>query len=66
MFDAMSRLIEIAVLTSEYEDEIKEIAVSAGREEMCCDLRNLEDAFEQASHFFKRAGEKARMLYDTL
>jgi len=66
MFDAMSRLIEIAVLTSEYENEIKETAVSTGREEMYRDLRNLEEALVQASHFFETTSDKVRMLYDTL
>ena len=66
MFDAMSRLIEIAVLTSEYENEVKGIVVSTGREEMYRDLRNLEEALEQASHFFKTTRDKVRMLYATL
>lgn len=66
MFDAMHRLIEIAVLTDEYENEIKATAVSTGREDMYRDLRRLEEALEQASHFFKRTGDKVRTLYATL
>jgi len=66
MFDAMIRLIEIAVLTSEYEDEIKTTALSTGQEDMYRDLRRLEEALEQASHFFMRTGNKVRTLYATL
>ncbi len=66
MFDATVRLIEIAVLTEEYQNEIKATAVSTGREDMYRDLRRLEEALEQASHFFKRTGDKVRTLYGTL
>ena len=53
MFDAMRRLIEIAVLTDEYENDIKATTVSVGRDEMYRDLHNLEMAFENATGFFK-------------
>jgi len=57
MFDAMSRLIEIAVLTDEYENDIRATALSA---------RNLEKALEDASRYFKRTSDKVRMLQDAL
>ncbi|NLX18146.1 MAG: hypothetical protein GXY53_02545 [Desulfobulbus sp.] len=66
MFDAMSRLIEIAVLTNEYENDIKAKAVSVGREDMYRDLLNLEEALENASRFFKRTSDKVRMLQNAL
>ncbi|MCG6535485.1 MAG: hypothetical protein L7F78_12525 [Syntrophales bacterium LBB04] len=66
MFDAVHRLMEISVLTSEYESDIKEKAMSLGREEMYRDLRQLEEALEQASYFFKRTIDKVRTLYSTL
>lgn len=66
MFDAMSRLIEIAVLAVNYEKEIREIALSMGREEMYTDLRHLEEALDQASYFFRETKEELRKLYETL
>ena len=66
MFDAMGRLMQIAVLTDEYESDIKATALSVGREDMYRDLRNLERALEDASRFFKRNIDKVRMLQDAL
>ena len=66
MFDAMSRLIEISVLAVNYEKEIREIALSMGREEMYADLRHLEEALDQASYFFRETKEELRKLYETL
>lgn len=66
MFDALGRLIEIAVLAGEYESDIKETAISIGREEMYRDLRKLEEFLEQASYFFKRKSDEVRTLSNTL
>ena len=66
MFDATVRLMEIAVLAEEYQNEIKATAASTGREEMYRDLRRLETELEDASLFFKKTGYKVRKLYDTL
>jgi hypothetical protein len=63
MFDAMGRLIQIAVLASEYANDIREIALSAGREEMCRDLRGLEESLKHASSFFERSREQVQKLY---
>ncbi len=66
MFDAMIRLMEIAVLADEYENDIKATVVSVGREDMYRDLRNLEKALEDASCLFKRFSDKVRMLQTAL
>lgn len=66
MFDATVRLMEIAVLTEEYQNEIKATAASTGREEMYRDLLRLEKELDQASLFFKKTGDKVRTLYVTL
>ena len=66
MFDAITILIEIAVLTSEYQFDIKETATSMGREEMTRDLKTLEGALEQASCFFKSKIEEIQTLCLTL
>ncbi|HOD79107.1 MAG TPA: hypothetical protein PLB95_05605 [Syntrophales bacterium] len=66
IFDAMIRLMEIAVLTSEYKDLIKENAASIGQEEVWRDLENLQKALEQASQFFKRKSEEIESIRFTL
>ena len=66
IFDSLSRLLEIAVLTGEYENDIKEAALSTGREAMYHDLRELEGTLEQAAHFFRRTIDKVRLLYVAL
>jgi len=70
MFEAMGRLINIAVLVEEYESDIKETATLVGREEMSRDLHELEDALKGASYFFRSAAGRVqnlhRNLYDTL
>ena len=62
MFEYMSRLIEIAVLTEEYGNDIKATAVSVGREDMYRDLLNLKEALEDASRFFKRTSDMVQRL----
>ena len=66
MFEAMGRLMEIAVLASEYQSDIKETAVSMGLEEMNKDLRLLEKSLEHASFFFKEKIEAVRTLSDSI
>jgi len=66
MFDAMDRLMHLAVLVEAYESDIKETAISAGREEMCRDLHKLEEALEDASYFFRGAEDRVRSLSQTL
>jgi hypothetical protein len=66
MFDRLHRLTEIAVLAGAYESDIKETAVSMGREEMYRDLCKLEEALDQASYFFTRSRDKVPMLNATL
>jgi hypothetical protein len=66
MFEAMERLVEIAVLAVEYENAVKETAVSVGREEMYNDLRVVERSLERAYDFFKQKGENVRALYNAL
>lgn len=66
MFDALPRLVEIAVLTSEYEDAIKETAVSMGIEKMNHDLYNLEEALMQVSNLFNEHINKVRMINNAI
>jgi len=58
MFDATIRLMEIAVIASEYKSDIKENAVSIGREEIWRDLKKLQKCIEDASHFLKSKAEE--------
>ena len=62
MLDALARLIGIAVLAVEFSCDIREMAMTTGREEMYRDLRRLEESLEDASNFFKRKGEEVRTL----
>ena len=66
IFDAMERLIEIAVLTVEYGSDIQEAATSVGRNEMRVDLKRLEKSLEEASYFIKRRIEDVGKLYHTI
>jgi hypothetical protein len=66
LFDAMERLIEIAVLTVEYGSDIQEAAISVGRNEMRVDLKRLEKSLEEASYFIKRRIEEVGKLYHTI
>ena len=65
-FDRMHRLMEVVTLVGEFEREIKETAISVGRDEMCDDLMNLMDELKTASSFFENRIEKMRELYNTL
>lgn len=66
MFDATVRLMEITVLVAKYEGDIKEIAVSVGRDKMVHDLFESEHALKDASYFFQRAIDEVQRLYRTL
>jgi len=66
LFDAMERLIEIAVLTVEYGSDVQEAATAVGRNEMRVDLKRLEKSLEEASYFIKRRIEDVGKLYHTI
>jgi hypothetical protein len=66
IFECMDRLIHIAVLASEYENDIRQVAASKGREEMYRDLRYLEDGLNEFSDYFKKMSDRVRMLYSSL
>ena len=66
MFDAMDRLIEIAVLVDEYQSDIKEMAVSIGCEEICSDLEILGQALKRQCYFFEEKERVVKTLYNKL
>jgi len=66
MFDNMYRLMEIVTRVEEYEQEIKETAISAGRKEMCHDLERLMKELTHAKNYFENASYKVRKIYDRL
>ena len=62
MFDAMGRLLDIAVLFDEFKGYVKETANSLGVEKMCEDLKTLENALERARGFFEGSIRNVRMV----
>ena len=66
MFDAMGRLVEIAVLACEFEDCIIETAHSTGNKEMSNDLIKLEEALESICSFFTERIKTIKKLSYTL
>jgi len=54
-FDAIVRLMEIAILVDEFESDIKKIAKSVGREKILGDMMRLEEDLKSASYFFKKS-----------
>jgi hypothetical protein len=66
MFDAMGRLLEIAVLVREFENQLKETALSLGPEKMQDDLRTLEQALERAQSFFGQSIHQVRTLSQSI
>ena len=66
MFDAMGRLVEIAVLACEFEDCIIETANSTGNKEMSDDLIKLEKALESICSFFTERIKTIKRLSYTL
>ena len=66
MFDAMGRLLEIAVLVREFEDQVKETARSLGPSQMCDDLRTLEQGLKKAQSFFEKSIHQVRMLSESI
>ncbi len=66
MFDALHRLIEIAILAREHESVIRETAQVVGPEEMYRDLERLRGELEATSSFFKQQAEDVRALCSKL
>jgi len=66
MFDAMSRLIEIATLVGEFKSCVKETANSLGVEKMWEDLERLEDYLKEGQRFFERSIRNVRMVARSL
>jgi hypothetical protein len=63
VFCATNRLMEIAVLSSEYQGDIQEIAASIkDRDGMFRDLQRFEESLEQASGFFREKIKEVRNL----
>ena len=63
MFDHMIRLSHIAVLASESENDIKQVAALVGRGEMYQDLHKLACDLDHFSRFFKETSDRVRSLY---
>ena len=64
MFEALGRLVEIAVLARERRNSIIETARSLGREEMCQDLARVAMQFEAVTSAFGDRAEEIRASCD--
>ena len=65
-FDALVRLVEIALLAHEYETIVRETAHSVGLKPMSRDLLKLEEKLEDARSFFELQAKHIRTLHSTL
>ena len=66
IFDALHRLVEIAILANEHIRVVMETAQSIGPEEMYRDLDRLRGDLEAACSFFKQHAEDVMALQSNL
>ena len=66
IFDALRRLVEIAILAREYESVVRGTVQSVGPEAMHRDLDRLRGELETASSEFREQAEKVRALCSRL
>jgi len=66
MFEALGRLVEIAVLAREHRDSILEVAESQGKYEMYRDLQSLIGQLEGASSFFREQAREVQTICGAL
>ena len=61
-FEALHRLVEIAILAREHEDAVMETADAVGPEGMYRDLNRLRMEIEAASSFFREQADHVRAM----
>ena len=66
IFEALHRLVKIAILVREHESVVREIARSVGPGEMYQDLRRLQGELEAACSCFKQHAQHVEALCSKL